>query len=81
MFKRKYVIFKGNHGEYAMLFVPSIQHNHVKLETRKPVAAGFVNMGVEDGKYIVRCYGKSISLKLKSRGEIDEHIIRSTLNL
>ena len=81
MIKRKYVIFKCSCGEYAMLFVPLIQHDHVNLKTYNPVAAGFVDIGIEEGKLLIRCYGKSMSLKLTSRGGLDEKVIRETLDL
>ena len=81
MVKRKYVIMKGIHDEYAFVFLPAIQHKFIRVVRQEPIAGGFVDFEIVDGKLSIRCYGKSISLGLKSRGEEDEKIIRETFDL
>lgn len=89
----KYVIFEGDkrvttegggeRHEVAFLFPGIIVHadfkrfrRHTHLQMDEIVAAGFVDIG-RDGKPY--CHGRSESLDISSRGEIDEAIIlRST---
>lgn len=59
----------GNHDDVARGFT-------MKSFT-EIVAAGFIE--IMDGE--VTCYGESISLKIKSRGEFDAEIITQHLNL
>ena len=76
MVKRKYVIFKGIQDEYAMIFMPKIQHKFVRVMHQEPIAGGFVDIGIKNGDLFIHCYGRSMSLGVNSRGEIDEKVIR-----
>lgn len=69
----KYVIFQGNGFVYPVLFADHTTHAQVKIEGAYPIAAGFVRF---DSCNLPHCYGKSDSLHLESRGEIDDNIIR-----
>lgn len=82
----KYIIKEVRGHEVAILFHPLI--SHCDIETRgdsrgKNVAAGFFSVaGVyEDSEcnILVDCWGKSDTLKLKSRGVEDEAIINKML--
>lgn len=87
----KYVIFEGDKREngsvtderHAIAFLfPGIivhadfarfrRHTHVQMD--EIVSAGFVDFA--DNGATVFCFGRSESLKLDSRGEIDAEIIR-----
>ena len=76
----KYVI-----DEYknVTVFSPSATHADIARAMHgKPIAAGFIRMEslttVTGGPYI-RCFGESISLNIKSRGQEDVDIITSEL--
>ena len=79
MDKLKYII--DEIGQF-MIFSPTVQHvhaGHLLMGMFGPdiVSAGFVDFF--DGK--VYCHGESISLGLKSLGEVDSAIIADKLNL
>jgi hypothetical protein len=70
----KYIIFKGHGCYHPVLFADHTTHSQIKLEGCTPVSAGFVKFGKLGFPQV---YGNSESLKLKSRGEEDESIIRN----
>lgn len=86
----KYVIFEGDKREngsvtderhaIAFLFPGIIVHadfarfrRHTHIQMDEIVSAGFVDIGLDGKPY---CHGRSESLKLNSRGAIDEEIIK-----
>lgn len=75
----KYVI-----DEYknVAVFSPTATHADVARTMHgKPIAAGFIRFGigtvVEDGERVAyaNCFGESISLNIKSRGQEDADLI------
>ena len=78
----KYVIVEGS----AIVFSEAIQHKDMVGYNKKCQGAGFVDFNCEvdeDGYTIMvaKCYGMSISLDIKSRGEEDSVLInRQILN-
>lgn len=76
MYPRKYVIVIVNDLELAILFDAVLEHRDFCNSNRHPAAAGFYDVVPTDGKLNVYCYGESVSLKCKSRGEIDANIIK-----
>ena len=82
MYKAKYVIVGGS----AIVFSAAIQHSEMVGYNQKCEGAGFVTfssrMDEDDNSVAVAdCYGESISLNIKSRGEEDSKLInRQILN-
>lgn len=68
----KYVIFDTKGILHPVLFSDHTSHSQVRLKRGKPISAGFVDLGILE----VKCWGKSESLGLESRGEVDAEIIR-----
>jgi uncharacterized protein (AIM24 family) len=64
-----------------LIFNPVIDHSHAARGlTRPATAAGFIHLKTEStGETSVRCFGKSITLKLESRPE-DEVTIARIIN-
>ena len=76
--RMKFVTFDGNRGEQIIVFPPILQHsNFADSVTRNsfngmhPISGGFV----VDGK----CIGKSISLRMESRGDKDTALLNQLL--
>jgi hypothetical protein len=72
----KYVIVEG----LGIIFSNAIQHKEMVGYNQKCEGAGFVNFTIKKDEYgddiiIANCYGESISLGIKSRGEIDSNIL------
>ena len=84
MLTLKYVV--TDQGDFA-IFTELTSHDKIGENLfGKPVAAGFchlehpnVHEGYKDGESYIICSGDSISLGLKSRGEVDEKIINKHL--
>jgi hypothetical protein len=73
----KYVILKEN--KVPILFNAAIQHCD-EANGREVYSAGFVDMYVQDGQLLVRCWGGSTSLGgIPAKPEIDEPLILKTL--
>lgn len=75
----KYVVFDGYNGEQIIVFPKKIQHldfaesiARLSFGTMYPISGGFVENG--------ECVGKSISLRMDSRGEADTKLLKSLLN-
>lgn len=63
------------------IFNPSQGHDEVARQLYgKPVGAGFLHFDVDGERIKVRCYGSSVSLRIDSRGEVDEAIINKFIN-
>lgn len=73
----KYVIFEGNGLVHPVIFGDHTTHSQISVAGGNPVSAGFVKF---DSMGWPHCSGKSDSLKLESRGETDEDIIRRAYN-
>lgn len=78
MLQSKYIIFEDHDGSPQFIIFPSIiDHNKMALQLRLSkeignlISAGFII--VVDNK--MKCYGKSISLNISSRGEEDSEFI------
>jgi hypothetical protein len=76
MMTAKYIIADGS----AIVFSPAIQHSEMARGFGEVEGAGFVSFGTKEDEYgetIVTsyCYGESISLGIKSRGEIDSMMV------
>ena len=73
----KYVIFEPEYAvPEAMIFSDNVIHKvAAACYKTKPVAAGFFNCS----NGVIKCYGKSDSLKLNSRPLIDKDIVLDQL--
>lgn len=70
----KYVIFESKGGLYnPVVFPDHIAHSQIKIEDCSVFSAGFLELSTFGVK---RCYGESISLNVKSKGNDDEEIIQ-----
>lgn len=78
MRKLKYIRFKSG----FVVFAEPMAHNEIKFTEssfgikEKPISAGFFWFIYSDGELIVKCYGESISLNLKSLSEDSELLTR-----
>lgn len=73
MNKMKYIIYDTGLYDAVIIFDHIAQHNQVAQKMyaiESVVSAGFVD--IVDGKF--ECYGKSISLDIKSRPEDSEYV-------
>ncbi|GGA84498.1 hypothetical protein GCM10008015_26610 [Flavobacterium palustre] len=76
----KYVIFKPNSlEERAVIFNGMITHKTISDAIIKNEAFAIVSAGFLSMDNVISCYGDSESLKMKSRGKIDELVISKTL--
>ena len=65
--RTKYIKTEDN-----QIVVFSEYFQHSDFRSKKPTSAGFISFGVgKDGNPSCTCYGESVSLGLKSDGEID----------
>jgi len=79
MSKSKYIIFIDATGmELPVVFNPILNHSGVTVAGFKPISAGFCSLAKYE-PYYEDAYGESVSLKLKSRGEVDREIINRYL--
>jgi hypothetical protein len=75
--KTKYIITKDKE---IIVFPELLQHSEFKHF--QPISAGFISFGVnKQGNPSCSCYGKSISLGLKSNPEEDTVIAKRQLNM
>ena len=72
--KMKYVAFDGYIGEQIIVFPAKIQHldfansvSRMSFGSMNAISGGFVAGG--------KCYGKSISLRMESRGDLDTALL------
>jgi hypothetical protein len=76
----KYVTFDSHNGEEIIIFPRVIQHSSLAAQVTslsfggmRPISAGFVEGG--------QCIGESLSLRMKSRGDIDTALIAKLLDM
>lgn len=75
-YKSKYIVIDGHLGPMPVVFSDLLGHADVAAALRgKVVGAGFCF--IKDNKY--RCWGESISLRVKSREVEDERILNKYL--
>ena len=68
----KYIVIQPNVFEYMVLIHPLLSHaDTAKGYGGNCIAAGFVKDGV--------CYGRSDSLDIESRGELDEELYKELM--
>jgi len=79
MSKIKYVIIEKNGIEQPLIFGECLNHADAVFGKDGIISAGFVQIYSEDNQVKVCCFGESVSLKLKSRKEVDDAIIISHL--
>lgn len=92
--KGKYVIFERSGLEYPVLFPGHfVKHDEIvgtsELDTKdKVVSAGFFSIKIVDGfngffdttEFQILVWGKSVSLNVQARLEIDAHLIRKSFD-
>lgn len=71
----KYVIFQYKQLIMPVIIPEHVTHKQVSVEGGMPISAGFFTIK----KGVVKCFGESESLKLKSRPEEDAKYIDFTL--
>jgi hypothetical protein len=76
MYNAKYVIVGGS----AIVFSAAIQHKDMVGTGQKCEGAGFVYFAMvkdsfDDEVIVAKCFGESISLGIKSRGDDDSKIL------
>jgi len=72
MAKVKYIKTKNNK---IIVFGEYFQHSD--FEHFEPITAGFISIGAEDKHApTIKCYGESISLRLKADEKIDSELAR-----
>ncbi len=73
----KYVVFKRHDSnvEHVVIFSETLIHKQVaeRLRASEAVAAGFVFMDMD--KALAHCHGRSETLNIGNRGEIDNQLI------
>lgn len=77
MAKSKYIIIDRGIFE-QVIFSETLNHNEIAIAlngNNKIIGAGFCH--IEDDKYV--CYGNSVSLQIKSRGQLDSDILNRRL--
>lgn len=76
MSKVKYIKTEKN-----QIIIFSEYHQHSEFKKFNPISAGFVyfDVGTKNGELICKCYGESVSLKLKADEEIDEELVRNQI--
>jgi hypothetical protein len=72
----KYIIVDNEGIELPIIFNEIMNHKDIAGD-KEVISAGFCRF-IKYGDVDVSCWGKSISLKKESRGEIDEKIILHT---
>ncbi len=72
--KSKYIVFESPHDlEVIVAFEGFITHSDMQIRWYKPISAGFID--VKTGE----CWGRSESLKLKSRPDEDTKLAQRLL--
>jgi hypothetical protein len=74
--KAKYIIIKRGGIEYPLVFSELMEH----AATARAIGGDVLSGGfcyTEDDTWV--CYGESISLRLKSRGDVDSKVLNEML--
>lgn len=78
--RTKYIIFDSGLNDEIVIFSDMQEHAHIARGLGMIVSAGFISIGFnEDGQLDASCFGKSVSLDVESRPEIDSKIARKAL--
>jgi N-acetylglucosamine-6-phosphate deacetylase len=80
--KHKYIVFKDGNLEDIITFSELMDHSQAAraLDRDRIISAGFIDIAVnEQGKLDVACFGKSTTLDLASRGDLDKRVAMSRL--
>jgi hypothetical protein len=79
--KTKYVMFGDEKWATPIIFPNGVIHRDlaslIQSELGRPISAGFCFLSAGAGW---KCFGESISLNLKSRGEVDAKIMNDLLS-
>lgn len=77
--KAKYIVFEERHIEEMVIFSSLLQHVNIahRLRCEPVISAGFIE--IIDNEPV--CFGESISLDIKSRGEIDTNVAKRVLKM
>lgn len=78
----KYIIKEVRGHEVAILFDALISHCDIgtRGESRgEDIAAGFFSVAADKGDVTVGCWGKSETMKLESREEVDEVLVKKVV--
>ena len=81
MHKAKYIVLGG--AIERMIIFPCAM-THAEVATRLDdtvVSAGFMTVGMHDGRIRALCYGHSASLRCKTRPELDTALATHMLDL
>jgi hypothetical protein len=74
--KTKYIIIEKSCNDLPIIFPEFINHRDMVNPNDKVISAGFVKFYVnESGNVDISCYGESVSLDVKSRGDIDTKLM------
>jgi hypothetical protein len=77
-YKSKYVIIMRGNILYPVVFTDLMGHNEIARSNDEVVGAGFCCIN-DEGHYT--CYGESVSLKVKSRGDEDARVLNKYLGV
>ena len=69
----KYVVTRYRQNETIFIFPNWVDHSKFSRHMGVPLSAGFINMKTKI------CYGKSLTLKLSSRPEVDTILLKILL--
>lgn len=76
----KYIIYNDGNFEVPVIFPEFENHSDVGRRFSKVISAGFCDCGIgQDGQTRWGCWGRSESLNLSGRGDIDSEILNRTL--
>ncbi len=76
----KYII--DSHNNFQIFSHTTIHSVAARSMQSYPIAAGFITINITLGSEpIINCFGESVTLKLKSRGQEDANIIFNKLFL
>lgn len=83
MNKTKYIVFESGYSEDILIFGSTQKHsdvvNMMRLTKDDIISAGFVAIYEDNGEVVVRCYGESTSLNIKSRAKEDTFLAKFAL--
>lgn len=75
--RQKYIVFKTGNLEDIVTFSELMGHNDFAraLGNQKVLSAGFIEVYVDhNGQLACTCFGRSVTLELDSRGDLDTQV-------